>query len=59
MADEKHSNLIKVAVTIARERSNLLSRIRALLETGNELAALKLMKEYCGMTNGEKSNRPN
>jgi len=37
----------------------MLEQIRALLEAGDEVGAVNLMKRYCGMSDDKKSHRAN
>jgi hypothetical protein len=37
----------------------MLAKIRDLLEAGEELKAIPLMKVYCGMSDDEKGHRTN
>jgi len=57
MAIQNQSGVIKAALAIAQERSTMLDEIRTLLEAGNEGEAVKLMKQYCGMSDDKKSHR--
>jgi hypothetical protein len=59
MAASNQHGIIKAALAIAQERSTMLDQIRALLEAGDEWAAVKLMKRYCGMGDDKKSHRAN
>jgi hypothetical protein len=59
MATHSQTELISAAVEIAQERSRLLARIRALLENGAEQEALRLMREYCGLTDEQKRTGTN
>jgi hypothetical protein len=59
MAAQNQSGVIETALAIARERSTMLEQIRALLEAGDEVGAVNLMKRYCGMSDDKKSHRAN
>jgi hypothetical protein len=59
VAEHGQTALIETALEIVAERSNMLAKIRTLLEAGEELKAIPLMKVYCGMGDDEKSHRVN
>lgn len=51
---------LRTAVEIASQRGKLLSQIKSALDSGDDQAALALMREYVGITADEKSsNRTN
>jgi hypothetical protein len=51
--------LISAALEIAAERDRMLGQIRKHLESGDNVQALSLMREYCGIGDEEKSSRIN
>jgi hypothetical protein len=59
VAEHGQTGLIETALAIAAERSIMLAKIRDLLEAGEELKAIPLMKVYCGMSDDEKGQRTN
>jgi hypothetical protein len=59
MAEQNELGIVSTAITIAKERSRLLNRIRTLLEKGDDGEAVKLMRQYCGINDEQKSNRVN
>ena len=44
------------ALEIARRRAQTLGRIRAALESGDNVTAIKLMRVYCGLDDEQKSH---
>jgi hypothetical protein len=60
MASTTHKPDLAVAIDsaleIARRRAHTLGRIRAALESGDETAAVKLMRVYCGLEHEQKSD---
>jgi hypothetical protein len=48
------SDIVQVAIEIAQERSKLLGRVRAALEVGDNRSALKLMREYVGLSDAAR-----
>lgn len=56
MTNKAHlAKAVDSAVEIALRRAQTLGRIRAALESGDDAAAVKLMRVYCGLEN-EKSH---
>jgi hypothetical protein len=45
------TGLVEAALEISRKRHDILERMRAAFESGNDAEALKLGKELCGLTN--------
>jgi hypothetical protein len=48
--------VIDSALEIARRRAQTLGRIRAALESGDDVKAVKLMRIYCGLDDEQKSH---
>jgi hypothetical protein len=48
--------LLEAAIEIAAKRRELLARMRAALEQGNDVEALKLARVLCGIDRTEASN---
>jgi hypothetical protein len=59
MAEQTQNDLISAALEIAAERDRMLGQIRKHLESGDNVQALSLMREYCGIGDEEKSSRIN
>ncbi len=49
--------VLDAALEIASKRRNTLSRLRAALEQGNDVEALKLARELCGIDHEQKRHR--
>ena len=58
MASASKSALIEAALEIAQERREIMAKLRAALESGNDTRALELARELCGV-DYEKGNRVN
>ena len=54
--DPDMAQVIGSALEIARRRVQTLSRIRAALESGDNLKAVSLMRIYCGLDDDEKGH---
>lgn len=53
------AGILDVALAIAERRRNVLSRLRAALEAGQDAEALKLARELCGLENLSTSTQFN
>lgn len=51
------SRLAEAALEIARRRRETLVRLRAALERGDNVEALRLAKELCGVKHEQESDR--
>lgn len=50
--------MVSAALEIAKRRAVLLDRVRKALLTKDDLTAIELMKDYCGLSD-EKGDRTN
>lgn len=50
--------VVAAILEVGHQRSALLNQLRYALQSGNDQQALRLAREYCGLSN-EKSNRVN
>lgn len=55
--DPSLTGVLDVALEIAKKRRNTLDRLRAALQQGNDVEALKLARELCGVDHEQKSHR--
>lgn len=55
--DTSLTGVLDAALEIARKRGDTLVRLRAALEQGNDVEALKLARELCGLDHEQKSHR--
>lgn len=58
MANTSKTALMEAALAIAEERREILVKLRAALESGDDTRALELARELCGV-DYEKGNRVN
>jgi hypothetical protein len=49
--------VLNAALEITGKRRDTLARLRAALEQGNDVEALKLARELCGVDHEQKSHR--
>lgn len=54
--DPKLKGLLEAALEISSKRRNTLVRLRAALEQGDDVEALNLARELCGLDHGQKSH---
>jgi hypothetical protein len=57
MANVNTNALIDAALDIAQERRDILTELRAALETGDHLRALSLARKLCGLEDEQERNR--
>jgi hypothetical protein len=57
ITDAGLAGLIDVAMKISQKRRNILQRMRAALERGDNAEALKFARELCGLHDDETSDR--
>ena len=55
--DPSLTGLLDVALAIAAKRRDTLLRLRAALEQGDDVEALKLARELCGLNHEQESHR--
>ena len=51
--------IVDAIAEVGRQRSELLGKLREALQSGNNLLALDLARELCGLNNGKQGNRVN
>jgi hypothetical protein len=57
LTDAGLDGLFDTAIEISEKRRNILQRMRAALEAGDNAEALKLAARLCGVNQGEETGR--